>query len=222
MGRCANIDRGGAKGLRRFCSLLLMLFALWGVNTAQAANIKEVRDLPYGEVLFYFFQSEYFTALTRLSGAIQEERVDNHKDESELLLGGMYLSYGMHTDADAIFRRLLNDNVSESVSNRAWFYLAKILYHRGYLQDSEHALSQVRGRLSGELEGEMQFLSALVLMRQNRYAEAVQVLNDWTGPSKWQAYARYNLGVALVRTDWWRRGLPCSRRWARGPPKLTN
>ena len=199
MGPRVNTDRGGAKGLRRFCSLLLMLVLLWEVSAAHAADVKEVRDLPYGEILFYFFQPEYFTALTRLSGAIEQERVDNHKDESELLLGGMYLSYGMHTDAEAIFRRLLNDNVSESVSNRAWFYLAKIFYHRGYLQDSEHALSQVRGTLSGELEGEKRFLLALVLMRQSRYAEAVQVLKDWTGPSKWQVYARYNLGVALVK-----------------------
>jgi len=39
-----------------------------------------------------------------------------------------------------------------------------------------------------------------VLMAQGRYAEAARSLESWTGGGDWAWYARFNLGVALVRT----------------------
>ena len=38
-------------------------------------------------------------------------------------------------------------------------------------------------------------------MRQQRYDEAIALLRGWHGPSDWMAYARFNLGVALVRAN---------------------
>ena len=38
-------------------------------------------------------------------------------------------------------------------------------------------------------------------MRQGRYDEASALLQGWQGPADWMAYARFNLGVALVRND---------------------
>jgi hypothetical protein len=38
-----------------------------------------------------------------------------------------------------------------------------------------------------------------VLLRQGRFDDAIQLLNGWKGPLDWMAYARFNLGVALIR-----------------------
>src|ERR1700682_1613652 len=38
-----------------------------------------------------------------------------------------------------------------------------------------------------------------VLMREQRYDDAIARLKSWQGPADWMAYARFNLGVALVR-----------------------
>jgi hypothetical protein len=161
---------------------------------------REVRDLHYGEVLFHFYQEDYFNALIRLLAARSQERVEHHAAEAELLLGGMYLSYGQHQEAGSIFARLLDGDVSEPVRDRAWFYLAKIRYQRGYLAEAEQALGGIRGVLDPRLEAERRLLHAQILLSAGRYDEAIAVLDRWQGPANWAGYARFNLGVALVRS----------------------
>ncbi len=55
-----------------------------------------VQDAHYGEVLFYFYQGVYFPAIVRLLAAQRQSQLGNHIDESDLLLGGLYLSYVHH------------------------------------------------------------------------------------------------------------------------------
>src|SRR5215510_5214376 len=164
-----------------------------------------VKDLHWGDVLFYFYQGDYIQALTRLGAAQDFNRVGNHAVEAELLKGGLYLSLGQHEEAGRIFKTLLNDNVPLDVRNRAWFYLAKVWYQRNYLQDAATALGSIRGALPGELEPERHLLEAQVLMYLDRYDEAIAALERWQPvggrTDAWSAYARFNIGVALVRKD---------------------
>ena len=37
-----------------------------------------VQDLYYGDVLFYFYQGDYFQALTRVDAALELGRVEHH------------------------------------------------------------------------------------------------------------------------------------------------
>ena len=163
-----------------------------------------VKDLHWGEVLFYFYQDDFLQALTRLGAAQDFNRLTHHTVEAELLKGGLYLSLGQHEEAGRIFRTLLNDNVPLDVRNRAWFYLAKVWYQRNYLQQAADALSSIRGALPGSLEPERHLLEAQVLMYLGRYDDAVRALERWQptgdGSDAWSAYARFNIGVALVRT----------------------
>ncbi len=161
----------------------------------------EIKDLHYGDVLFYFYQDDYFAAITRLLAARQLNRVPNHRDEAELLLGGLYLSLGEHVEAGRIFQELLATNAPTPVRNRAWYYLAKVWYQRGYLQESERALGQISGALDGRLDAERYMLLAQVLMLQGRFDDAITALNAYKGPPDWTAYSKFNLGVALVRKD---------------------
>jgi len=87
------------------------------------------------------------------------------------------------------------------VRNRAWFYLAKVWYARGYVDRAEQAISQVQGRLPRQLEAEKLHLHANILLRLGRFDEAVALLRNWHGPADWMAYAQFNLGVALVRQN---------------------
>jgi hypothetical protein len=161
-----------------------------------------VRDLHFGDALFYYYQGQDFEAITRLQAYKQWGRMPHHDAETELLLGGLYLSLGLHNEAGARFETLLTMSVPEGVRNRAWFYLGKIWYARGYLDRAERAIKEVRGRLTPDLEAERLHLLSNILMRQQRFDEAIALLNAWRGrkdQSDWLAYAQYNLGVALVR-----------------------
>jgi hypothetical protein len=161
-----------------------------------------VRDLHFGDALFYYYQGQDFEAITRLQAYKQWGRMPHHDAETELLLGGLYLSLGLHNEAGERFETLLTQSVPEGVRNRAWFYLGKIWYARGYLDRSERAIKEVQGRLTPDLEAERLHLLSNIYMRQQRFDEAIALLNAWKGrkdQSDWLAYAQYNLGVALVR-----------------------
>ena len=164
-----------------------------------------VKDLHWGEVLFYFYQDDYLQSLTRLGAAQDFNRLTHHPVEAELLKGGLYLSLGQHEEAGRIFKSLLNDNVPLDVRNRAWFYLAKVWYQRNYLQQSADALASIRGALPGSLEPERHLLEAQVLMYLGRYDDAVRTLERWQPVGDradvWSSYARFNIGVALVRRN---------------------
>ena len=161
----------------------------------------EVKDLHYGDILFYFFQDDYFDSITRLLAAQQLERLPHTEGEAELLLGGLYLSLGEHVEAGKIFEALLAGKTSEAVRNKAWFYLGKVWYQRGYLQESERALRMVSDKIQPRISAERYMLLAQLMLRQGRYDDAIAALQSWRGPPDWTAYAQYNLGVALVRKE---------------------
>jgi tetratricopeptide (TPR) repeat protein len=159
-----------------------------------------VQDPQYGEVLFYFYQEDYFPALVRLLAAKEQERLTHHADEAELLLGGMYLSYGHHLEAAEIFERLLADNVDADIRDRTWFFLAKIWYQRGYLEKAQEALSYIQGDLPEHIQREALMLDAQILLDAGEYDVAIAKLQNWNGRTEWASYAKFNIGVALVRS----------------------
>ena len=187
---------------RSILSHLLLLVFLTPVALG-ATSSKEpivVQDPQYGEVLFYFYQEDYFPALVRLLAARKQEQLANHADEAELLLGGMYLSYGHHLEAAEIFERLLANNVDGDVRDRTWFFLAKIWYQRGYLDKAREALSYIQNDLPDNLQREALMLDAQILIDAGEYDAAVAKLRNWKGRTEWASYAKFNIGVALVRS----------------------
>ncbi|HEY4974572.1 MAG TPA: tetratricopeptide repeat protein, partial [Steroidobacteraceae bacterium] len=161
----------------------------------------KVQDLHYGDVLFHYWADEDagLQALTRLEAYNHWQRMPHHAIDAQLLAAGLYLQLGMHNEAGARFETLLGGNIPPGVRNRAWFYLGKIWYERGYFDRSEQALNRIQGELAPQLEAERIHLLVNVLMREGRYDEAIARLSSWNGPADWMAYARFNLGVALVR-----------------------
>jgi Tetratricopeptide repeat len=160
-----------------------------------------VRDLHYGDALFYYYQHDDFEALTRLSAYEHWNRMPHHEDDAQLLMGGLYLALGMHNEAGRRFEALLKDPVPTGVRNVAWFYLAQIWYARGYLDKAAGALARINGRMSAELEAQKELLLGNVLIHQGKLEEAIQLLSGWRGTYSWSAYARFNLGVALARSN---------------------
>ncbi len=163
-----------------------------------------IRDLHFGDVLFLYFQQDDahdFEALTRVLAYQHWGRMPHHAEDAELIAGSLYLQEGMHNEAGEIFQRLLTDNVSSGVRNRAWLYLAQVWYARGYYDQAEGALRKVNGRMSPDYEAQKELLLANVLMHQAKYDEAIELLSGWRGAPLWSAYARFNLGVALVRAN---------------------
>jgi tetratricopeptide (TPR) repeat protein len=165
-----------------------------------ASERREVRDPYFGATLYDFFQSRYFSALTGLMVSQQFGRVAHHADEAEILRGGLYLSYGLHREAAEIFTRLIDQGAPPAIRDRAWYYLAKIRYQRGLIPQAEEALGRIRGRLPPPLEDDRTLLAANLLMMRGDYAGAAVRLGALAKGDNASLYARYNLGVALVKS----------------------
>lgn len=180
-------------------ALLLVCVLSFPWIGAHAADKGTVQDLAYGEVLYHFFQRDYFPAITRLLIAREQERFEHQADDAELLLGGLSLSYGLHQRAGEIFRVLLDEDFDREVRDQAWYYLAKLYYQRGYDEQSWDALERVEGELSEELDAERRMLGAMLLLRRGDNAAAQEWLGDWDVPRDWEPYALYNEAVAAIR-----------------------
>ena len=188
---------------RSFILRLCVLF-LVAVPVVQAAGDRVepivIKDLQFGEALFHFYQEDYVPAIVRLLVAKEQNRLPEHAEEADLLLGGMYLSYGHHLEAAEIFEDLLAGNVSPDIRDRTWFFLAKIWYQRGYLDKAQDALANIAGELPENLENEAAMLGAQIQIDAGDFDRAIAGLTNWKGKTEWARYAKFNTGVALVRS----------------------
>lgn len=158
----------------------------------------------YGDTLFHFYQDHTFTALTGLMASQHFGRIAPHDDEAEVLRGGMLLAYGLHDEAATVFTRLIENHTAPAVRDRAWYLLAQVRHRRGLNALAEEALARIAAPLPGTLEDERRLLQAQLLMARNDYAGAAALLDALQADPKAEPhaglYARYNLGVALVKT----------------------
>ncbi|MDH3527585.1 MAG: hypothetical protein OEM43_08815 [Gammaproteobacteria bacterium] len=200
----------GINHARLACSLILpVLLALvtTGVTATDRKSPSAAQDLQFGEALFYYFQEDWFSSIVRLRIAQAQERLPNHGDEAELLLGGLNLSYGLRNEASEIFERMLTDeHAGAQTRNRAWFYLAKISFQRGDSLNALQALSQISGDMTRATRIEAAQLHSLLLLQLDQNDTAIGVLQAAKEANTWSPYLAYNLGVAYIRSGELERG----------------
>ena len=91
----------------------LLLLLLVPASIAHAADKdnelapQEIHDLRYGETLFNYFQKKYFSAITDLMVAEVRDPIKVQGEDPKLLLGGLYLAYGMTNAASDLFTQIL-------------------------------------------------------------------------------------------------------------------
>ncbi len=157
----------------------------------------------YGDVLFRFFQQDHYAAVSALMVSQHFGRIAPHDDEAEVLRGGLLLSWGLHQEAGAVFARLIDAQTTPAVRDRAWFFLAKLRHQRGLWAEADDALRQVKGTLPAPLQEEAALLAGQLRLAQGDAAGAaqwLQLLPAGTLSADGAAFARFNLGVALVKS----------------------
>lgn len=194
---------GGVQGVRLggklYFSLVLLIAAVLAMDPVAAQDKPTpVKDLSYGNALFNFYSGDYFTSATNLLVARKQETLTHHQDDAELLLGGLYLSYGQQDEASKIFASLL-DTTKPAVRDRAWLYLAEIAWQRGNTQRANDALASMGNALEKEFVARQQLLKARLAIDAQDFDQAINVLGDWQGGKDLAAFAAFNLGVAMIR-----------------------
>jgi alkylhydroperoxidase/carboxymuconolactone decarboxylase family protein YurZ len=100
----------------RFFQPFLFIFSfsliIFSVNTNTFAESKtkhEVEDLAYGLSLYHFYQGKHFSAITDILVAKHYKRLQSKSQNPDLLLGGLYLSYGLQHKSAAVFSKIISD-----------------------------------------------------------------------------------------------------------------
>ncbi|VAX05420.1 hypothetical protein MNBD_GAMMA25-1223 [hydrothermal vent metagenome] len=183
---------------------LLLILLLSGLSirplSAEVSENEVIRDLRYGEALYYFYQEKYFSAITRLMRARKYAPIQQHGDMPEILLGGLYQSYGLRDESRHIFTELLNNDIDYQTRDQAWYYLGKSYYQHGEYDKASHALNQITTTLPAIRNEERFNLLANIYQHQGKPEKAVEILEDLDSDSVWKHYAQFNLGVALIKS----------------------
>lgn len=180
--------------------LLLLLLSVLLHHPVYANSVKSTEELEYGTILFDYYQQQYFSALVEHEYAVETGNALAQMPAAQVLKGGMMLSYGMAEQSRHIFRELLDASASEAVSNRAWFYLAKLYYQKGEIANSSEALQNISGTIPSDIHSQYHYIATLINIRGRHLSEAEQIIGGVLKSSAYEPYLLYNLAVSQVQT----------------------
>lgn len=205
-------------GLKTYKKILLFgtVLLLPVTGGADERHDQTVKDLPYGLSLFQFFQDKSLSAITEIDVGKARERLTNQADDAELLLGGLYFSYGLPNESEAIFNQLLEDKTEESTQDRIWFNLARVQYEQGNFEQAYDLLSRIEDELPTQREAQKNHLLTNLYIKQKQFDEAAKATKKIPSNNPLRAYSQYNLGVALVSEQQHEQG----KNWLRNVTKF--
>lgn len=194
------------------CRLSIIFFTILVLGASPAlAGIsapQELKDLYFGEVLFYAFQDEWFDAIARLDTELdQHHGVDEpqrdslyyHIDYAEFAVGDFELAYRMHQRAGRAISAVIEGNVTPLVRNEAIYRLARLYFHKAQPVKAQQAVERIRGEVPETIKDDLAFLKAQILMANGRYADAVPILKELEHVERLNGFAAYNLGISLIK-----------------------
>jgi hypothetical protein len=167
-----------------------------------------LKDLYFGEALYYAFQEDWFDAIARLDTeltqhhGIDEPKLDTlyyHINHAEFAVGDFELAYRMHLRAGRAITAVIEGGVEEPVRNEAIFRLAKLYFQKNQPVNALYAVERIQGAVPANIRDDLSFLHAQILMANGRFSEAVQILKDLQDAKSLKGFNTYNLGISLLR-----------------------
>ncbi|MBW2513158.1 MAG: hypothetical protein JRE21_01140 [Deltaproteobacteria bacterium] len=192
---------------RQFIALIILIFSV-SPATAGKSGAQELKDLYFGEALYYAFQEDWFDAITRLDTELtQHHGLDEperdtlyyHINHAEFAVGDFELAYRMHLRAGRAITAVIEGNVEEPVRNEAIYRLARIYFQKDQPVNAQYAVERISGDVPTHIVNDLDFLRAQILMANGRYAEAADILQDIQGVKSLEGFSTYNLGIALIK-----------------------
>ena len=192
---------------RLFVSLTILIFAASSAAAGTSAP-KELKDLYFGEALYYSFQGDWFDTIARLDTELpqhyelDEPELDSlyyHINQAEFAVGDFELAYRMHRRAGRAITAVIEGNVEEQVRNEAIFRLARIYFQKDQPVNALYAVERIRGGVPPQIRDDLAFLRAQIFMANGRFAEAARILRDLQAAESLEGFSTYNLGIALLK-----------------------
>lgn len=184
-------------------------FAAGSDAPARPKDRAHLKDLYFGEALYYAYQGEWFDAIGRLDTelsqfhALDEPSRDSlfpHIGDAEFSVGDFELYYRMHQRAGRAIKAVLEGKVEPIVRNEAAYRLARIYFQKDQPADALMAIERIKGPVPDRIRDDVAFLRAQILMANGRFTEAAKVLRGLVGVKSMDGFTQYNLGIALLKS----------------------
>lgn len=220
--------------LFRFITLLSAFLCSLSTYASSGLNDVELRDLYFGEILFYAYQDLHFDALARLDNELSqyyeldESALDpfhQHLGQAEFSVGDFELQYRMNLRAGKAIQAVLGEGVDVAIRNQAAYSLARIFYKKNDPQSTLYALDLIlddveksryeekyslnilRGKEPETFETDVAYLRALASIDTGQFGEAAKLLQTLQKEPSLEGYVAYNLGIALIQNGQEKEGL---------------
>lgn len=172
----------------------------------------------FGEVMFDYYTSSNFHAVTKLLNARKSGVLSSSDDYAEMLLGDLYTSFGLVDSAEKIFAGLINRDILAKTRNETWFHTAELQYNQGNHEGAARILENKVAGLSADLEKARLVMLGNIYIQRGEFQRAADLLAGVKADDIMGIYALYNAGVALTRAGDLERGLPLLRQVRDMPP----
>lgn len=192
--------------------MLLASGLLFSAHAQQICSQNKV-DKAYQEILYFYFQRDFYQALTKIdllesSCANGFDMVSNPGVDPLLLKGGISLAYGLEQQAADIFDRVLQQSADQKTQIQAWLLLGKALFQKQNYQLASSALANIT------LDDADEYLDPLdkdewIYMQSQLYTvntddrrqarDNSYWLESLTDESIYRQYVTYNKGLAQLQ-----------------------
>jgi len=207
--------------MTRLIVMLTILIFMTSSAAAGTSATQELKDLYFGEAMYCAFQGDWFDSIARLDmelgqfHGLDEPELDTlyyHINHAEFAVGDFELAYRMHHRAGRAITRVIEGNVEEEVRNEAIFRLARIYFQKDQPVNALHAIERINGDVPINIQADVAFLRAHILMANGRFDEAAGILRKLQGAKSLEGFSTYNLGIALLRDGNEQEGRQCLDR----------
>ncbi len=194
---------------------LLLTATISGAQQTRLDADKQVAlDKAYQQVLFFYFQGDFFNALThyamledQFAGELQF--ISNPGVNPALLKGGMSLAHGLENQATDIFAQVLQRDTKLDTQTQAWFLLGKAYYQKQQFSSAAQSFDNISYAQAQEVLDELSQDELIYLRSQlfswltNGQGDKVDWLSQLSGDSVYRNYVLYNQGLAdLQESDY--------------------
>ena len=188
------------KLLMGIVSVFLLLFIFVQSVAAKdemAVTAEEV--IRYQEVFFHFYRKDEYQALVNLTAGLKDKKIIENKFANELLLGNLYLMYGLPYLAEKSLKFVAANSPSKNQTVLARFYLSKQYFENGKYVKFLSLSSKVGDALPKSLRTEKKYMLGMTLINQSRLSQAEIILEDMAPDTDWYNFFKFNLGASYLK-----------------------
>lgn len=186
---------------------LTLIISVVSVIATAKQDESASKDLYFSEGMYYAYQGKYFDAISRLDAELHQyhgldepelNSLHQYIDYAEFSIGDFELYYRMHKRAGRAIKSVIEADVEDYIRNDAAYRLAKIYHQKQQPVNALQTVESIKGKIPEKIKYDYYLLKAQIYISNEKYTDAIELLESITGHEKALGFAGYNLAMAYI------------------------